>query len=384
MTARERVLDALSHREPDRLPLDIGSARFTGMVKEAYEKLRAHLGFGEPGPIVDRMQQLVEMDEAVLQYLGADVRSLGQGAPDRGGGEELGEHRYRDEWGVVRIKPPGSHYYDLAGCPLAGEITPAAIARYRWPDPTDPGICRGLRARAEALRKTDYAVMYNARFNVVHTMQYLRGFEDWFLDLGADHRLFECLRDAILDVLVELNRRTLQEVGDLIDIVAFGDDVGQQDRPVCSLENYRKLIRPALERSVETIRAHTSAKILYHTCGSVYRYMDDFIAIGIDAVNPVQVTARDMEPARLKREFGDRICFWGAVDSHKILPHGSPAEVAAEVRRLFEVMGQGGGWVLAAVHNVQPDVPPENVRAMLAAGRQCLYPRQQNRAAANL
>jgi len=91
-----------------------------------------------------------------------------------------------------------------------------------------------------------------------------------------------------------------------------------------------------------------------------------------------------MEPARLKREFGDRICFWGAVDSHKILPRGSPAEVAAEVRRLFEVLGQGGGWVLAAVHNVQPDVPPENVRAMFAAGRQCLYPRQQNRAATNL
>jgi uroporphyrinogen decarboxylase len=216
-------------------------------------------------------------------------------------------------------------------------------------------------------------VIYNARFNLVHTTQYLRGFEDWFLDLGRDHALFQCLMDAVLEVLVELNRRTLAEVGDLIDIVAFGDDLGQQDRPVCSPANYRKLMRPCQERIVETIRAHTRARILYHTCGSVYKYMEDFIAIGIDAINPVQIRARDMEPGRLKREFGDRMAFWGGIDSQQVLPRGSSAEVAAEVRRMFELMGGSGGYVLAAVHNVQPDVPPENVCAMFAAGKECVY-----------
>lgn len=373
MTPRERVNAALEHRRPDRLPLDLGSARFTGIVLGAYEKLRTHLGFGEPGPIIERMQQLVEVDERVLQHLGIDVRAFAQGAPDRNGIVEVGDGRYRDEWGVTRVKPPGSHYYDLEHCPLAGDITIEALARYPWPDPTDPGIFRGLRAEAERLRKTDHAVMYNARFNLVHTAQYLRGFEDWFVDLGQNHELFLALMQAILEVQVELNHRALAEVGDLIDIVAFGDDIGQQDRPVCSLANYRKLIRPFQERIVETIRAHTKAKILYHTCGAVYRYIDDFIAIGIDALNPVQVSAKDMQPERLKREFGDRIAFWGGIDTQRILPFGTPDEVAAEVKRLFAFMGREGGWVLAGVHNIQPDVPPENICAMFQAGKKCKY-----------
>ena len=373
MTPRQRVNAALEHRRPDRLPMDLGSARFTGIVLGAYEKLRAHLGIGEPGPIIERMQQLVEMDERVLQHLDIDVRAFAQGAPDRNGIVELGESRYRDDWGVTRVKPPGSHYYDLEHCPLAGDITVETLVRYPWPDPTDPGIFRGLRAQAERLRKTDYAVMYNARFNLVHTAQYLRGFEDWFVDLGQNHELFLALMQAILEVQVELNHRALAEVGDLIDIVAFGDDIGQQDRPVCSLANYRKLIRPFQERIVETIRAHTKAKILYHTCGAVYRYIDDFIAIGIDALNPVQVTAKDMQPERLKREFGDRIAFWGGIDTQRILPFGSPDQVAAEVKRMFAFMGQDGGWVLAGVHNLQPDVPPENICAMFQAGKECRY-----------
>jgi len=373
MTHRERVLTALDHRAPDRVPMDIGGARFTGIVDGAYENLRAHLGFGGRGPILDRMMQVVEMDESVLRCLDVDTRALAHGAPDRGGDQELGPQRYRDEWGVVRVKPPSSRYYDLESSPLAGDITPADVARYPRPDPTDPGICRGLRARAEALRQTDYAIVYNGRFNPVHTTQYLRGFEDWFLDLGQNHALFRCLMEAVTEVLVELNHRTLREIGDLIDIYAFGDDVGQQDRPVCSLAAYRALIRPYHERLVETVRAHSRAKILYHTCGSVYKYVDDFIAIGIDALNPVQVSARDMEPARLKREFGGRICFWGGIDTQKILPAGSPADVAAEVHRMFEVMGGNGGYVLGAVHNVQPDVPPENLCALFAAGRECVY-----------
>jgi uroporphyrinogen decarboxylase len=373
VTSRERVIAALEHRRPDRLPMDLGSARFTGMVEGAYERLRAHLGFGEVGPIIERMQQLVAIDERVLRHLDVDVRAFAQGTPDRGGSVELGEGRYRDEWGVTRVKPPGSHYYDLERCPLAGDITLQALARYPWPDPTDPGIFRDLRAQAEVLHRTGYAVMYNARFNLVHTAQYLRGFEDWFLDLGANHNLFLALMQAVLEVLVEMNHRALAEIGDLIDIVAFGDDIGQQDRPVCSLTNYRRLIRPSQERIVETIRAHTKAKILYHTCGSVYRYIDDFIGFGIDALNPMQVTAKDMQPERLKREFGGRIAFWGGIDSHRVLPFGSPAQVAAEAKRLFQIMGQDGGWVLAAVHNIQPDVPPENVCAMFQAGKECVY-----------
>jgi len=373
MTHRERLLTALDHREPDRVPMDLGTARFTTMVKAASQRLCDYLGFGKTGPILDRMQQLVEVDERILEYLDVDCRAFSQGAPDRGADEELGEGRYRDEWGVIRSQPPGSHYYDLEVCPLAGDITPADIARYPWPDPTDSGRFRGLRETALRLHQTDYAIMYNARFHLVHMTQYLRGFYDWYLDLGANHKLFRSLMDAVLDVLLEINRRAFREVGDLIDVVAFGDDIGQQDRPVCSLDTYRRLIRPYQERFVDCIKSHTRAKILYHTCGSVYRLIPDFIELGIDALNPIQVSARHMEPERLKREFGDRIAFWGGIDTQHLLPHGTPEEVRAGVRRTFETLGQGGGWVLTSVHNVQPDVPPENLLAMFDEGRQCVY-----------
>lgn len=373
MTHRERVLAALDHREPDRLPIDVGSSRVTGIVLQAYDNLRARLGFGDPGVVLDRMQQIVQMDERILEYLDVDVRAFAHGAPDNGRDVELGEDRYRDEWGVTRRKPPGCHYYELVGSPLAGDITASDIAGYAWPDPTDSGRFRGLREQAERLRKTDYAVMFNARFFPVHLTQYLRGFEDWYLDLGQDHERFRCLMDAAMDVLVELNRRALREVGDLIDIVSFGDDVGLQDRAVCSLPVYRKLIRPVHERVVATIRENTRAKIFYHTCGSVYAYINDIIDMGIDALNPVQVSAKNMEPERLKREFGSRITFWGGVDSQHLMPAGSPDEVRAEVRRLFEVMGSGGGYVLSNVHNIQPDVPVDNILALFEEGRECRY-----------
>ncbi len=374
MTHRERILAALEHREPDRLPMDLGSARFTGMVKGAYDRLCRHLGFGETGELIDRMQQLYEMDERILRLLDVDVRSVSMGSPDRSREELLPDGRWKDEWGVVRIQPPGCHYYELQESPLAGRITAADIARYPFPDPTDPGRFRGLRQRAERLRReTDYAVMFNARFHLVHQTQYLRGFEDWYCDLAGDPELFACLMEAVLENLIAMNSRALEEVGDLVDIVAMGDDVGLQDRPVCSVPLYRKLIRPFQERIVGAIRRYTNAKILYHTCGSVYAYIGDFIEIGIDALNPVQISARHMEPERLKREFGGRISFWGGIDSQHLLPHATPEQVAAEVRRMFEIMGPGGGWVLAAVHNIQPDVPPENVLAMFEEGRRCAY-----------
>ncbi len=373
MTGRERILAALNFQQPDRLPMDVGSARFTGMVKGAYERLRYRLGYGDPPAILDRMQQVAAVDERILERLGVDVRAFAQNPPDRGGDVELPGCQYRDEWGVVRRKPEGVHYYELAGSPLAGAIDSGTIARHRWPDPGDPGITRGLRDEACRLRATGHAVMYNARFNLVHTTQYLRGFEDWYYDLGQDHDLFRCLMDAVIEVLEALNHRALAEIGDLVDIVAFGDDIGLQDRPVCSVPMYRQLIRPYQERIVATIRAHTQAKILYHTCGSVYRYIEDFIGIGIDALNPIQVRAKNMEPERLKQEFGGRIAFWGGIDSQHILPHGTPEEVRAEVRRMFGLLGAGGGYVLAAVHNVQPDVPPENVVAMFEEGRRCKY-----------
>ncbi len=375
MTPRERVLAALEHRQPDRVPMDLGSARFSGITQPAYADLCRHLGFGAEGAIIDQMQQLAEIDDRILRHFDVDLRPVVMGPPDKGGDVQLPPGRFRDEWGVERVRPPGCPFYELRQSPLEGQITPSDIASYPWPDPADPGRVRGLRERARKLREeTDYALVFNARYHAVHQTQYMRGFMDWYCDFGQNHSLFRCLMDAVVENMIETNKRALKEVGDLVDVVAFGDDLGLQDRPMCSLASYRALIRPYQERIMDSIRAHTQAKVLYHTCGSVYAFIEDFIDLGIHAINPVQVSARHMEPERLKKEFGGRIAFWGGIDTQRILPHGTPDAVREEVRRIFELLGPGGGYVLASVHNVQPDVPAANLCAMFEAGATCRYP----------
>lgn len=372
MTHRERVLAALSHREPDRVPIDFSGSRCSSIHVEGYERLKRHLGIEAPNIISDRMMQPVLVDDRILERFDVDTRALIPGAPDRGGDVELDEITYRDEWGVVRSKPPGSYWYDLKGSPLAGEITVQDILRHPWPDPDDPGRTRGLRDRAlELRRKGDYALVLNLTIGVVHISQYLRGFQDWYMDMAADQRLIGALMDAIVEVTMAMARNLMAEVGDLVDIVFTGDDLGTQGGPQVSPEAYRRVIKPRHARFFRQAREMCPhARIALHTCGSVYLLLNDLVDIGVEVLNPIQVSARDMDPARLKAEFGDRLSFWGGIDSQRVLPRGTPEDVRAEVERRLAQMGQGGGYMLAAVHNIQPDVRVENVIAMYDHARE--------------
>ncbi len=372
MTHRERVLAALSHREPDRVPIDFGGSRCSSLHVAGYERLKRHFGIEAPNIISDRMMQPVFVDERILQRFDVDTRCLTLSAPDKGGDVELDPITYRDEWGVVRSQPAGSYWYDLKESPLIGEITVQDIARYPWPDPDDPGRTRGLRERALALKSQgDYALVLNLTVGVVHISQYLRGFQDWYMDMAADQQLVGAVMDAILEVNLPIARRAMKEVGDLVDIVFTGDDLGTQGGPQISPATYRKVIKPRHARYFSLVHEMCPhAKVALHTCGSVYALLPDLIDIGVEVLNPIQVAAVDMEPARLKAEFGDKLSFWGAVDSQQVLPHGSTEDVRAEVRRRIRELGKGGGYMVAAVHNIQPDVPTENIVAMYEAARE--------------
>jgi uroporphyrinogen decarboxylase len=377
MTHRERVLAALSHREPDRVPIDFSGNRDSSIHVVGYEKLKRRLGIEAPNIISDRMMQPVLVDERILERFDVDTRALLPGAPDLGGDVELDETTYRDEWGVVRGKPAGNYWYDLKESVLAGEITVRDILKHPWPDPDDPGRTRGLRQRAlELKRKGDYALVLNLTIGVVHISQYLRGFQDWYTDMAADQRLIGALMDAIVDITMAMARNIVKEVGDLADIVFTGDDLGAQGGPQMSPEAYRKVIKPRHARFFRQVREMCpQARIALHTCGSVYLLLNDLIDIGVEVLNPIQVSARDMDPARLKAEFGDRLSFWGGIDTQKVLPYGTPDDVRAEVERRLAQMGRGGGYMLAAVHNIQPDVPVENVIAMYDHAREAgVYP----------
>jgi uroporphyrinogen decarboxylase len=378
MNHRERVLATLRHEPPDRVPVDLGSTRNSGILQAPYQALVAHLGLGEGpeapptvgGHGIGKVLGLATPSEAVLERLDVDLRGIFLGRADDSAEALLpdgpdGSAMHRDEFGVVRRCPPGGHYFDVVASPLAGEITAKDIAAYRWPDPTDPGLTRGLRDKALALRETtDYALVLHLTDIFVHTTQYLRGFEAWYMDLVLTPDLIGALMDAVLEIRLEVARRALEAVGDLVDVVSTADDVADQRGPQMSLQTYRRLIKPRHTRYLRQIREMTDATLLYHSCGSVVDLLPDFVDMGIQAINPVQVTARGMDPVALKAQWGAKLAFWGGVDTMHVLPHGAPADVRAETRRRMAEMGEGGGYIVAAVHNIQPDVSPENIVAM--------------------
>lgn len=294
-----------------------------------------------------------------------------RGGPDNNAEIPVGDDGYRDQWGIVRRKPPGCLYYDQVQPPLGGQIAIHDIVHYPWPDPYDPGYTRGLRDRLLAYRQhTDYAIVLRLHVPFVQTAQLLRGFEDWFLDLTMNQRLAAALFDAIVERTSALAEEILKVGGDLAEVVAFSDDLGFQNGPMFSPALYRQLFKPRHKKYLDSVRKHTKAFILFHSCRSVYQLLNDFIELGVVAINPVQVTAKDMDSAILGPEFGTRLSFWGGIDTQQVLPYGTTDEVKAEVRQRLKDLAPGGGYVLNAVHNLQPGVPVENIIALYEAGKE--------------
>ena len=371
MTSRERVLASLNHQEPDRVPIALGQATGDGITLVAYRNLLAHLGM-DPGTaqLKDTRAQTARVDEAVLRRFRVDSRGIGLGAPDGWTDRWLDDRTVQDEWGVVRTRPADSLYFDLCRSPFAEDPTLSAIESYPWPDPLNPGRYRGLREKARQLHhETDYAVVLDVNCAFFLRCCELRGWENFYTDLVADAPFAEALMDRYLEIRLAMAERALEEVGDNVDVVMVtSDDLGMTEGPLISPALYRTLIKPRQQRTFDAIRARTNAFLYYHTDGAIYSLLPDLVEIGVQVLNPVEVRAVGMEDtAKLKREFGDALTFWGAIDTHHVLPQGSVAAVRDEVRRRIGDLGPGGGYVVGPVHNIQPDVPPANVVAMYDA-----------------
>ena len=371
MGHRERLLCALSHEQPDKVPMDLGGTVNSSIVVEGYEKLKKHFGVETETKLGHRMMRTAIVDERILGALDIDTRGVYLGAPIEGGDQTTVLDKYVDRWGVERVKPEHSYYYDQRTFPLAGDITLSDISKYPWPDPNDPSIVSGLKERVSWIReKTDCAIILGLPSPFVHASQYLRGFEDWYCDIALNSRILEALFDALLEITIPMAKNVLNEVGQAVDVVTCGDDVGAQHGLQISHDHYLKYVKPRHEKYFRQVHDLTMAKLLYHTCGSVVSIIDDLIEIGVDALNPVQVSAAGMDPAELKRKYRRRMAFWGAMDTHHVLPKGSVNDVKKMVEARVEQMGEGGGYVLSAVHNIQPDVPLDNILAMFEHARE--------------
>ncbi len=367
MTHRERVLASANREEPDRVPLDLGGTHASGITAAAYERLKAHLGVCAPTVYLSRRSRVAVPDEEILQRFGIDTRIVVPRVAEEPGGAGDAPDTYVDEWGVERKMLPGGHYY-VSRPAFPEDSTAADLERHNWPDPDDPARYRGLREEASRLRKeTDCALLMYLPARIMSLGQFLRGFDVWLMDLHANQAFAEALLERGTEIQLRMIGHILEEAGDLVDIVNVADDLGMQTGPLFSVATYRKMLKPWHRKIYSFVRAHTRAKLMLHTCGSVRELIPDLIDIGVEILNPVQVSAQGMEPGRLKEEFGNELCFWGGIDTHRVLPFGSCEEVRAEVRRTISQLGAGGGYVLGAVHNIQPEVPPENICAMFDA-----------------
>lgn len=366
MTPRERLAKALNHQEPDRIPLDLGGV-VTGITKIAHQRLRHYLGMDGEEKVIDKIQQLVRPEESILNFLQIDTRYVYMPAPKETGGRNLPGDIWEDEWGVKRKET--EYYYEMIENPL-NKASLEDLNKINYPDPHLPSRFEGLGEEVKRMyEETDYPVIVNVIGSVFEFSWYLRGYENFMTDLLINPGQACALMDRMLEFQMGLFEEILNRTGDYVAVVLCGDDIGTQKGPTISPDIYRKYIKPRQKKLYDMIKKKTKAKLFYHSCGGIYPFISDLIEIGVDILNPIQVSAEGMNTERLKKEFGKELIFWGGIDTQYILPYGSPKEVKDEVRHRIEDLAPGGGYVLNSVHNIQPDVPPENVVAMFDVAR---------------
>lgn len=378
MTSRQRVLKSLNHEVPDRVPIDLGGFQ-TGIHRIAYENLISHLGIKDDIEIMDPVQQLAKPCEELLQRFNVDIRYITAHGPDDFDGSIKQDqrngrlwHDLTDEFGVVwSMADDQKLYMDISHHPLA-EATIDDLNDYPFPDGSDPTRFAGVRDTALKIRnETPYAIATGIGGVVYEYCWYMRGLEQWFIDTIENSAFCDALLDKTLMFWSDYYKGFMEAVGDIIDIVMIGDDLAGQVGPLFSPDFYRQHVKPRHKLLVSHIKSLTNAKIWYHTCGSCIEYIPDLLDNGIDILNPIQISAANMDPQSLKQRFGDELTFWGGgIDAQHVLPFATPDQVREHVQLNMEKFKPHGGYVFNNVHNIQPEVPPENIIALFEAANE--------------
>jgi uroporphyrinogen decarboxylase len=394
MNSRERVRRAIRHEPTDRVPIDLGGTRQSGMAASTYHRLKRHLGFDSPTRVFDLYQMLAEVERPILERFGADVVGLNRRAVAFGIHNETykpwrlfdgtpvevpqgfepvpeadGSLVLLREGEVIARMPENGFYFDrMEKYPGALHVE---LGGYKAPRLSAADLAH-YRAQAEALwQNTDFAIV--AAMGPPYELFSGLGAGDlsaWMITLASEPEYVSGLYEQMAEAWLENLERFVEAVGDRVQVLQVNDDFGTQRSLFLSVAMYRRQIMPYYQRGLDWIHKHTDMKVMLHSDGAIFPLIPSLIETGFDILNPVQISAAGMDPVRLKTEFGGRLAFWGgSLDCQKTLPYGTVEEVVSEVQSQLKVFAPGGGYVFAPVHNIQAGVPPENVVAMYDTAR---------------
>ena len=404
MTSRERVLASINHKEPDRVPFDIGSTPSSGISAIAYTNLKKHLGISDGHTrVYDVVQQVAQPEDEIIERLGIDVIDIGRAFNDKDDDwydielsdgstaqypawfkperQNNGSYAFFDEEGdKIALMPVGATFFDQTYFPyvedypedyadldkMMNKVLWQRLAHSPWDNANAPDFYEKLREKALFLRETtDKALVIVCGCNLFEWGTFLRRFDNFLMDIYSEQEQVERLLDELMIRHLASLEKVCNAIGDVADVLRFGDDLGMNTAPFMSNEVYRQLFKPRHTQLNDFVHKNSQMKTFLHCCGSIRPLLPDLIEAGYDIINPVQTSARDMEPEVLKREFGRDITFWGGgCDTRSILNLATPEEVYDFTRRRIDVFMPGGGFIFNTEHNILPDVPPENILAM--------------------
>jgi len=412
MTPRERVLTAINHKEPDKVPVDCGAMRSTGIMGVAYNKLKKYLGIKEgETKIYDMVQQLAIPEQWYLDRYQIDVIDLARSfadnpndwvnwkLPDGSDAKvpawlhiEKRNSSYvcvNEEGEVLAEMPSSSYYFDQKLWPLMGthkknfddleEILNHQMWAYMadplWKNFGQPDFYERLREKAKKLyEETDYTIMIGFGGNLFETGQFLYRTDEFLVNLITERKEMEKMLDKLVEIYLSRLEPLLKAISPYVQIIQMGDDLGTQSGPMISPKLYREIFYPRHKKIYQYVKKNSNMYVFLHSCGAVSEFIPDLIEAGVDILNPVQISAEGMQPERLKREFGKDIVFWGGgVDTQHTLFRGTPKQVKDEVKRNTEIFMKDGGFVFNQVHNILAEVPPENIVAMYEAINEMQY-----------
>ena len=404
ITSRERVIAALNHQEADRVPIDFGGTRVTGIAAVAYRRLLEHLGIREEISVYDLKQQLAEPSLDLVDRMGGDVIQLHRLGPTTGmpflkidrwkpgsmvdGSPcrvpEAYESRHLDDGGIeivhdgqlVARRSAAALYFDVCNPPLARAETAEDIDRFVFPDAwserEEEYLKDRIRRYHDGAGKALFAGLPLLNGSFLEISLALFGYERFMEQLIVNRELIERWLDRLLENDFQILDRFLAVAGPYIQGIQLNDDFGAQDKLQVSPRIYRDVFKPRQRKWIQFVKERTAAKVFLHCDGAIEPILADFIEIGIDVLNPLQTSAKGMDPRKIKETYGDRLSFWGGgVDTQTTLPFGTLEEIRDEVRSRMELLGKGGGYVFATIHNIQPDIPPEKVLAVFDTAKAC-------------